>query len=182
MATILTTRSALADIDGMEDMQRIVIMGVAGCGKSSVGAALSAATGLPYRDGDDLHPPANVDRMAAGQPLTDADRWPWLDLVAAELATRAPLMIGCSALKRAYRDRIRQEAGGPVLFVHLSGSRSVIAARMAARTDHFMPVALLDSQFAALEPPGADEAHLTVDIDQPLATIVARLCADLSPR
>ena len=163
-------------------MQRIVIMGVAGCGKSSVGTALSAATGLPYRDGDDLHPPANLARMAAGLPLTDADRWPWLDLVAAELAARAPLLIGCSALKRAYRDRIRQGAGGPVLFVHLSGSRAVIEARMAARRGHFMPVTLLDSQFATLAPPGADEAHLTVDIDQSLAAIVARLSADPSLR
>ena len=155
--------------------QRIVIMGVAGCGKSSVGAALSHATAIPYRDGDDLHPAANVAKMAAGSPLTDTDRWPWLDLVAAELARSAPLMIGCSALKRAYRDRIRAGAGGPVLFIHLSGSRAVIEARMAARKNHFMPASLLDSQFAALEPPGTDEPHLTIDIDQPLAAIVARL-------
>ena len=162
----------------MRHQQRIVIMGVAGCGKSTVGAALSAATGLPYRDGDDLHPQANVARMAGGTPLTDDDRWPWLDLVAAALAAHAPLMIGCSALKRAYRDRIRAGAGAPVTFIHLSGSRAVIAARMAARKDHFMPLALLDSQFAALEPLGADEAHVTVDIDQPLAAIVARILAD----
>ena len=155
--------------------QRIVIMGVAGCGKSSVGAALSRATAIPYRDGDDLHPAANVAKMAAGSPLTDGDRWPWLDLVAADLARNAPLMIGCSALKRAYRDRIRAGAGGPVLFIHLTGSRAVIEARMAARKNHFMPASLLDSQFAALEPPGPDEPHLTVDIDQPLAAIVARL-------
>ena len=155
--------------------QRIVIMGVAGCGKSSVGAALSLATAIPYRDGDDLHPAANVAKMAAGSPLTDANRWPWLDLVAAELARNAPLMIGCSALKRAYRDRIRAGAGGPVLFIHLTGSRAVIEARMAARKNHFMPASLLDSQFAALEPPGPDEPHLTVDIDQALAAIVARL-------
>ena len=154
---------------------RIVIMGVAGCGKSSVGAALSHATAIPYRDGDDLHPEANVAKMAAGSPLTDTDRWPWLDLVAAELARSAPLMIGCSALKRAYRDRIRAGAGGPVLFIHLTGSRTVIEARMAARKNHFMPASLLDSQFAALEPPGPDEPHLTIDIDQPLAAIVARL-------
>ena len=161
---------------------RIVIMGVAGCGKSSVGAALSQETGIPYRDGDDLHPAANVAKMAAGTPLADADRWPWLDLVAAELARNAPLMIGCSALKRAYRGRNGAGAGGPVLFIHLSGSRAVIAARMAARHDHFMPVSLLDSQFAALEPPGADEPHLTVDIDQPLAVIVARIRQALPDR
>lgn len=154
---------------------RIVIMGVAGCGKSTVGAALSRQTAIPYRDGDDLHPEANVAKMAAGTPLTDADRWPWLDLVASELARNAPLMIGCSALKRAYRDRIRAGADGPVLFIHLSGSRAVIEARMAARKNHFMPASLLDSQFAALEPPDPDEPHLTIDIDQPLAAIVARI-------
>ena len=154
---------------------RIVIMGVAGCGKSTVGAALSQATGIPYRDGDDLHPAASVAKMAAGFPLSDADRWPWLDRVAADLARSAPLMIGCSALKRAYRDRIRAGAGGPVLFIHLAGSRAVIEARMAARKNHFMPPSLLDSQFAALEPPDPDEPHLTIDIDQPLAAIVAHL-------
>ncbi len=157
---------------------RVVIMGVAGCGKSSVGAALARSTGTPYQDGDDLHPAANVAKMRAGTPLCDADRWPWLDLVAGELARKAPLIIGCSALKRAYRDRIRAGAGA-VLFVHLSGHRAVIEARMAARQGHFMPVALLDSQFATLEPPGPDEAHLTVDIDQPLDAIVAEIAAQL---
>ncbi len=159
-------------------MMRMVIMGVAGCGKSSVGAALSARNGVPYRDGDDLHPPANVAKMAAGHPLTDDDRWPWLDLVAQALAKDAPLMIGCSALKRSYRDRIRLGAEGPVLFVHLSGSRAVIEARMAARKGHFMPVSLLDSQFAALEPPAPDEWHLTVDIDQSLDAIVGQIMAN----
>ncbi|MEO8241484.1 MAG: gluconokinase [bacterium] len=156
-------------------MMRLVIMGVAGCGKSTVGAGLATRSGVPYRDGDDLHPAANVAKMAAGTPLTDDDRWPWLDLVARALATDAPLMIGCSALKRSYRDRIRHGAGGPVLFVHLSGARKVIEARMAGRTGHFMPVALLDSQFATLEPPAADEWHLTVDIDQPLNAIVTQI-------
>lgn len=154
---------------------RIVIMGVAGCGKSSVGEALSVLTQMPYRDGDDLHPAANVAKMSAGVPLNDQDRWPWLDLVGAALARDAPLIIGCSALKRVYRDRIRRAAGGPVLFVHLAGSRAVIEARMALRQGHFMPVALLDSQFATLEPPGPGEAHLTVDINQPLPRIVARI-------
>ncbi len=158
---------------------RAVIMGVAGCGKSSVGEAMSAALGLPYVDGDDLHPPANVERMRAGIPLTDADRWPWLDRVATVLASEAPAIVGCSALKRAYRDRIRRGVDGPVRFVHLSGSRRVIEGRMAKREGHYMPVSLLDSQFAALEAPGPDEA-LTVDIDQPLAAIVARIMPFLS--
>ena len=151
---------------------RIVIMGVSGCGKSTVGAALSAALGIPYRDGDDLHPAANVEKMRAGIPLGDADRWPWLDRVAETLCHGAPVIVGCSALRRAYRDRIRAGACGPVRFVHLTGSRDVIAARMAARQGHYMPLSLLDSQLATLEPPGRDEA-VTVDVDQPLNTLIA---------
>ena len=162
--------------------QRIVIMGVSGCGKSSVGAALSGALGIPYRDGDDLHPPANVAKMRAGEALTDADRWPWLDRVAGELARLAPVIVGCSALRRSYRDRIRAGAGGPVCFVHLAGSREVIAARMAARSGHFMPTSLLDSQFATLEPPGPDEAAITIDIDQPMERLVADVLRQLELR
>ncbi|WP_137109656.1 gluconokinase [Rhodobacter sp. SY28-1] len=157
---------------------RVVIMGVAGCGKSSVGEGLSERLGVPYRDGDDLHTPEAVEKMRAGVPLTDADRWPWLDRVAGVLASGAPVIVGCSALKRVYRDRIRQGAGGPVRLVHLAGSREVIAARMAARTGHYMPTSLLDSQFAALEAPGPDEA-VTVDIDQSLAAIVEAVLAKL---
>lgn len=152
--------------------RRIVIMGVAGCGKSSVGEALALRLGVSYRDGDDLHTAESVAKMRAGVALADADRWPWLDRVAAVLRDEAPVIVGCSALKRAYRDRIRAGAGSPVSFVHLAGSRAVIEARMAARTGHYMPVALLDSQFAALEAPGPDEA-ITVEIDQPLQGIVA---------
>lgn len=162
--------------------QRIVVMGVSGCGKSSVGAALSQALGIPYRDGDDLHPAVNVAKMRAGEALTDADRWPWLDRVAQDLARLAPVIVGCSALRRAYRDRIRAGAGGPVLFVHLAGSREVIAARMAARSGHFMPASLLDSQFATLEPPGPDEAAITVDIDQPMDRLVAEILRRLELR
>lgn len=148
---------------------RIVVMGVSGCGKSSVGEALSARLAVPYRDGDDLHPPANVEKMRAGVPLTDEDRWPWLDRVAEVLRAQAPVIVGCSALKRRYRDWIRQ--AGAVTFVYLEGSRDLIASRMAARKGHYMPPSLLDSQFAALEPPGPDEA-IAVSIDQPLSAIV----------
>jgi gluconokinase len=151
---------------------RVVIMGVSGCGKSSVGEGLAAALNIPWQDGDDLHPPASVEKMRAGVALTDEDRWPWLDRVSAVLADRAPVIVGCSALRRAYRDRIRAGAGGPVTFVHLAGSRDLIAARLAARRGHYMPASLLDSQFAALEPPGPDEA-LTVSIDQPLPVLIA---------
>jgi gluconokinase len=159
--------------------QRLVIMGVSGCGKSSVGAGLADRLGIPYRDGDDLHPAANVDKMRAGVPLTDADRWPWLDRVAEVLRDDAPVIVGCSALRRVYRDRIREGAGGPVQFIHLAGDRAVIAARMAARTGHYMPTTLLDSQFATLEPPGVDEA-LTVEIDQPLPAILTTILKQLT--
>lgn len=151
---------------------RIVIMGVSGCGKSSVGAGLATRLAIPYRDGDDLHPPGNVEKMRAGVPLTDADRWPWLDRVAEVLAIGAPVIVGCSALRLAYRDRLRAKAGGPVRFIHLSGSHALIAGRMAARSGHYMPPSLLDSQFAALERPGPEEA-LTIDIDQPLDLIIS---------
>ncbi|MBI1169927.1 AAA family ATPase [bacterium] len=158
---------------------RMIIMGVSGCGKSSVGLAVAGHLGLTYIDGDDLHPPQNVAKMRAGTPLEDGDRWPWLDSVARVLADEAPVIVGCSALKRSYRDRIRAGAGGPVTFVHLAGSREVIAARMARRSGHYMPLSLLDSQFAALEAPGPDEA-ITVSIDQTPEAIVAEILKDLS--
>ena len=161
-------------------MLRVVLMGVSGCGKSSVGAALSARLSVPYVDGDDLHPAENVAKMARGEPLTDADRWPWLDRVAGVLADRAPVIVGCSALKRGYRDRIRAGAGGPVRFVLLAGSRDLIAGRMAQRTGHYMPLSLLDSQFAALEAPSADEAAVTVDIAAPLPALVGAIAAGLA--
>ena len=154
-------------------------MGVSGCGKSSVGAALSARLGIPYVEGDALHSQQAVAKMRAGVALTDDDRWPWLDRVAQVLRDRAPVILGCSALKRAYRDRIRAGAGGPVTFVHLSGSRALIAARMAARSGHYMPLALLDSQFAALEPPGPEEA-ITVDIALALPELVETILSRLS--
>lgn len=156
---------------------RVVIMGVAGCGKTSVGQALSAVLGVPYRDGDDLHSLENVAKMRAGVALTDADRWPWLDAVAACLRDTAPVIVGCSALKRSYRERIR--VAGDVTFVHLTGSRDVIAARMAQRAGHYMPLSLLDSQFAALEVPGVDEA-ISVQIDQTLAAMTDQIMRALT--
>jgi gluconokinase len=153
---------------------RIVVMGVSGCGKTAVGEALAAATGARFIDGDSLHPLANIAKMSRGEPLDDVDRWPWLGAVGKALATPpGPTIVGCSALKRAYRDSIRAAAGGTVTFVHLAGSRSLIAARMGARAGHFMPLSLLDSQFATLEAPSADEDAITVDIDRPLADIVS---------
>jgi gluconokinase len=165
-------------------MDRYVVMGVAGSGKSSIGAALARTLGGTYVDGDDLHPADNIAKMSRGAPLQDADRWPWLDRVGARLgeASEAPLLVGCSALKRIYRDRIRAAVPGPVTFLYLSGSRAVIAARMGAREGHFMPPSLLDSQFATLEPPAPDEDAIAVAIDQPPKTIVTELAAAIAAR
>lgn len=145
-------------------------MGVSGCGKSSLGAALGERLGIGFIEGDSLHPPANVEKMRSGTPLTDEDRWPWLDLIAAELGAHDDLIVSCSALRRVYRDRLR--AGGEgVYFVHLAGSREVFAARMAARNHEYMPLSLLDSQLATLEAPGDDEAF-TLDVTMPLDAMV----------
>ncbi len=160
---------------------RFVVMGVSGCGKSAIGSAFADAIGATFIDGDDLHPAANVAKMASGQPLTDADRAGWLARVAETLRVHdGAVVVACSALKRKYRDAIRNGAQTEVMFLHLAGTRDVIAARMAARKDHFMPPTLLDSQFAALEPPGPDETAVTVDIDQAPAAIVAALVAKIT--
>jgi len=151
----------------------VVVMGVSGSGKTTVGAALAHALGLPFVDGDSLHPAANVAKMAAGIPLDDADRAPWLDAIGAVLAA-GPVVVACSALKRAYRDRLR--AAAPELrLVFLDGSPSLLASRMAARPGHFMPTTLLDSQLATLERPEPDEHALTADIVEPSGEIVASL-------
>ncbi|MER5942600.1 MULTISPECIES: gluconokinase [unclassified Streptomyces] len=143
----------------------VVVMGVAGTGKTTIGPLLAARLGVPYAEGDDFHPQANIAKMSAGVPLDDDDRWPWLDAIGAWAHGRAGLggVVSCSALKRSYRDRLRAEAPG-VVFVHLSGDRALIEDRMAHRQGHFMPTALLDSQFATLQPLRADEAGVAVDV------------------
>jgi gluconokinase len=157
-------------------MRRFVVMGVSGSGKTSIGMAFAAAIGARFIDGDELHSDASRRKMAAGQPLTDEDRAPWLHRVGAALRDGdGPTVIGCSALKRRYRDIIRAEAGGSVCFLHLAGPREVLAERMSARQGHFMPPSLLDSQLATLEPPGADEAAVTVDIDQAPEAMLAEI-------
>lgn len=166
------------------DPRHIVLMGVSGCGKSTVGAALSAQIGQPYRDGDDLHPTCNVEKMRSGQALTDQDRWPWLDLCATALReAEGGLILGCSALRRVYRDRLRRSSGlSGLVFVHLTGPDAVLQARIGTRAGHYMPAALLQSQIATLEPPGADENAVIISIDQPVGAIVTEIIAALSTR
>ncbi len=153
----------------------VVVMGVSGSGKSTVGALLAAALGVPFTDGDDLHPPANVAKMAAGIPLDDADRWPWLAAVGRALAGSGPagLVVACSALKRVYRDAIRAEAP-TVRFLELDSAPALLADRMAQRADHFMPPSLLASQLALLEPLEVDEPGVRIPNDGPQADVVAR--------
>ena len=143
----------------------LVVMGVSGSGKSTVAAGLAARLGWDTAEGDDMHPAANVAKMRAGIPLTDDDRWPWLQTIAGwidtHLAAGTPGIITCSALKRIYRDVMRRDG---VVFVHLTGGVSQIADRLAARQGHFMPPDLLGSQIATLEPPGPDENVLVVDV------------------
>src|SRR6218665_707928 len=149
-------------------------MGVSGCGKSTVGPVLAHRLGVPFLDADSLHPPANLAKMSAGVPLDDEDRWPWLRLVGAALAASPDgTVAACSALRRAYRDLLRSFAPD-LRFVHLVGTRDELAARMSERQDHFMPVALLDTQLATLEPLGDDEAGLELDCTLDPASIVAR--------
>ncbi len=163
---------------------RIVVMGVSGCGKSTVGRLLADDLGLDYIEGDDLHPPENVARMAAGVALTDADRQGWLQALARRLAdARANgrgLVLSCSSLKRSYRDILRM--GSPdVRFIHLHGARELLMARMAARPGHYMPPSLLDSQLATLELPGADEEALSFDITQTPQDIAGAALMALHP-
>ncbi len=165
-----------------DGLQAIVVMGVAGSGKTSVGNALAERLGWQFRDADTFHPPANISKMSAGTPLSDDDRWPWLDAIAtwigAARAGASPVIVSCSALKRAYRARLMAGRAG-VRLVYLKGDRAVIGARMAARRDHFMPAALLDSQFATLEEPAADEGALVVAIDGDVCAIVSEICLRL---
>jgi gluconokinase len=150
--------------------RHVVVMGVSGSGKTTVAQGISEVTGLPYGEADAFHPPANIAKMSAGIPLDDDDRWPWLRELSAWMAAQAAegrsTVIACSALKRAYRDVLR--AGPPRLqFVHLAGSAELIRERMAHRSGHFMPVTLLVSQLATLEPLGDDEDGIVLDIGLP---------------
>lgn len=144
----------------------IVVMGVSSSGKSTVGQSVARRLHVPFLDGDGYHPEANVEKMRAGTPLTDEDRWPWLERLARalhEAADRKGASVGaCSALKRAYRDFLVQQAGEPILFVYLQGSREVIGERMAKRQHEYMPTSLLDSQFATLEVPDPTSENVQI--------------------
>jgi len=149
-------------------------MGVAGCGKSTVGALLARRLGVVFLDGDDFHPPENVAKMAAGTPLTDEDRAPWLARLNAELRRRERAVLACSALKESYRTALSE--GVSCRYVHLRGSPELIGARLSVRQHRYMPASLLASQFAALEPP----AHaIDVDVAQPAAECVSAILAQL---
>lgn len=161
-----------------DSARRWVVMGVSGCGKSTIGAALAQALGLPFLEGDAFHPPGNVAKMSAGNPLDDSDRAGWLQALAAEIGGARErgtgLVLSCSALKRRYRDTLRQ-ADPALRFVHLQGPASLIAERMARRTDHYMPPSLLESQLRDLEALQDDEAGIRLDITLPPEVLVARI-------
>ncbi|HEV7167366.1 MAG TPA: gluconokinase [Micrococcaceae bacterium] len=166
------------DLQGQQPV--LVIMGVSGSGKSTVAGILAGQLGWDLEEGDDLHPPENVAKMAAGHPLTDEDRWPWLDTIASWIIEHTmggiPGIITCSALKKIYRDRLREKN---VVFVFLSGSKEQIGRRLTTRMDHFMPPSLLDSQIATLEPPTPEENSIVIDVGrtpaEEAAEVVSRL-------
>lgn len=161
----------------------VVVMGVAGTGKTTIGPLLADRLGVPYAEGDQFHPEANIRKMSSGVPLDDADREPWLDAIGAWAHGRARLggVVSCSALKRSYRDRLRAAAPG-LVFVHLTGDREVVERRIADRRGHFLPTALLDSQFATLEPLDRDEPGVAVDVSGTPEEIIERAVAALSVR
>lgn len=158
--------------------QHVVVMGVTGCGKSTVAQALSKQLAARYLEGDDFHPPENKKKMSSGTPLTDEDRWPWLTELAGAMQTAndaSVTVVSCSALKKSYREFITQHAGSNVLFIFLRGERETLVERLGARQNHFMDANLLDSQLATLEPPDTTENAICVSIDNSVAHIVAQV-------
>ena len=171
-----TTATRLADDDQKPVI--LVVMGVSGCGKSTIGRLLAERLGWPFQEGDELHPPSNVAKMHAGTPLSDVDRWPWLQRIGERIdawrRSSSSGLITCSALARRYRDFLRADRP-EICFLHLKGQRSLIAERLAARSGHFMPAGLLDSQFAALELPAPEEPVIEADISLPLEEVVEQI-------
>ena len=162
----------------MTQVAPVLVMGVSGSGKTTLGELLAARLGVPFVDGDDLHPPANVEKMRRGRPLTDEDRIPWLDAVGERLA-EGSVVLACSALKRAYRDRLREAAPG-LRLVYLDGSAGLLRHRMEHRVGHYMPPRLLESQFAALEPPERDENPIRLDISGAPEALVSHVLRELA--
>ncbi len=159
---------------------RFVVMGVSGVGKTETGRELARSLGGRFVEGDDLHTEANRAKMAGGTPLMDEDRWPWLDRMGAALAEgEPPVVAACSALARRYRDRLRARVPGLVM-LHLVGDPRLVAKRLEGRRGHYMPPALLGSQFAALEPLGADEAGFSVDVERPREEVLEALLAGIA--
>ncbi|WP_425504953.1 gluconokinase [Rhizobium indicum] len=168
----------------MNKSHAIIVMGVSGCGKSSVGEKLAEALHLTFVEGDALHPAANVEKMSKGIPLTDEDRMPWLDRIGedmkASMEKSEGIIVSCSALKRIYRDRLRAAVGGNLFFVYLEGSKALLMKRMGERKGHFMPASLLESQLATLEPPTGELGVVTVDIDDTIEGIAATALKSLA--
>jgi len=163
------------------DVPLIVVMGVAGSGKSTIAAGLAEKLGVDFIEGDALHPQANVNKMAGGVPLTDEDRWPWLEAIGermeAERVAGMGVVVSCSALKQVYRDCLRKKVHGRVRFLLLDGSKELIAKRMLGRKGHFMPQSLLDSQLATLERPGPDEDAVILDISHTVPNLLVEASA-----
>jgi gluconokinase len=162
----------------------IVVMGVAGSGKTTIASGLAEKLGVPFVEGDSLHPTANVKKMAGGVPLTDDDRWPWLEAIGermeVERVTGHGVVVSCSALKHVYRDCLRKKVNGKVQFILLDGSRELITDRMKQRKGHFMPPALLDSQFATLEKPTPDEHAVVLDISHAVPALLAEAARSIA--
>jgi len=161
----------------------VVVMGVSGSGKTTVGRRLAKAVRAQFIDGDDLHTDEARAKMSQGQPLTDEDRWPWLDRIAAALRERRggnmATIVACSALRRAYRDRLRAGVGGGLRFVYLKAGRELMRARVAGRRNHYMPASLVDSQFATLEPPDGERDVVAMPADADLDAAIPKLAAEL---
>ena len=161
-----------------------IVMGITSCGKTSVGEGLAAELHCPFIEGDKLHPAANIAKMSAGTPLTDADRWPWLEIIGKAMKFECDagrgVVASCSALKKSYRQKLAEAVGRPITFIFLHGSRDLLAARMAMRKGHFMPTSLLDSQLATIEVPGPEEQALHLDVVLPVDELVRRAKAYLT--
>lgn len=164
-----------------KDARVIVVMGSTGCGKSTIGGAVARQFGTAFVEGDDHHTPENKQKMASGVPLTDADRWPWLEQLSTVFREADGRVVGsCSALKKSYREFITASVNEPVLFVYLHGSKNKLAERLAARKGHFMNTELLDSQLATLQAPDSSEFSLQISIDQSVADIVREIVEAVS--